>query len=216
MSNRKEKIIEVSIELFNDNGTKNTTTRHICEKLGISVGNLYYYFKNKEEIIILIYQRFMNELGALFIEVDDDVDVAFDFHKFLLSQMEFEYKYRFLRLEMSNLISAYPKVKSSLEEEIKHKIEQLDYLYKHQEKFGYLKKLDENERKFLISNSWIIGSQWELFWILSKQENELIRRKNGVLNLLYFIKPYLSKKGLEKTSLLESITYLQKENDETT
>ena len=215
MSSRKEKIIEVSIELFNTKGAINTTTRHICDELGISVGNLYYYFKNKEEIIILIYQKFMDELGAHFTSIDKDVDSAFDYYKFLTSQMEFEYKYRFLRLEMANLMSSYGKVKEALSFGSKIKLEQLTNLYLHQMRFGYQKKIDHKELEFVTANSWIIGSQWEIFWLVTNDLSELERRKKGVLNLLYFLKPYLTRKGLEKTNLMDSIDFLQKENNET-
>jgi len=215
LSSRKEKIIEISIELFNTKGAINTTTRHICDELGISVGNLYYYFKNKEEIIIVIYQKFMSELGAHFTAIDEKVDTAFDYYKFLTAQIEYEYQYRFLRLEMANLIQTYPIVRESLELGIKLKMQQLTYLYKHQMNFGYVKKMDEQELEFMTANTMIIGSQWEIYWILSKCEDELLRRKNGVLNILYFMKPYLTQKGLEETNLIESIKFLQKEINET-
>ena len=52
MTTTKEKIIETSINLFNEKGCLNTSTRHIADELGISIGNLYYHFKNKEEILI--------------------------------------------------------------------------------------------------------------------------------------------------------------------
>ena len=51
MATTKEKIIETSIKLFNEKGCLNTSTRHIADELGISVGNLYYHFKNKEDIL---------------------------------------------------------------------------------------------------------------------------------------------------------------------
>jgi len=215
MSKRKDEIIEVSIELFNNKDAINTTTRHICSELNISVGNLYYYFKNKEEIIITIYEKFMDELGAFFTSVDNDVDTIFDYSKFLASQMQFEYKYRFLRLEMANLSASYPKLKESLENGIILKKQQLRYLYQHQINYGYLKKLDVHELEFIIANTWIIGSQWELFWILTKCDDEVQRRKNGVLNLLYFMKPYFTKKGLEKSDIEHTLNSLQKDNHET-
>jgi len=75
--------------------------------------------------------------------------------------------------------------------------------------------MDEQELEFITANTMIIGSQWEIYWILSHCENELQRRRNGVLNLLYFMKPYMTNKGLDETNLLDSIKFLQKENNET-
>ena len=64
MTTTKEKIIETSINLFNEKGCLNTSTRHIADELGISIGNLYYHFKNKEEIVIEIYEIFSKKLSS--------------------------------------------------------------------------------------------------------------------------------------------------------
>lgn len=58
MLTRKEQILQTSLKLFNEKGCLNTSTRHIADELNISVGNLYYYFKNKEEIVIELFKIF--------------------------------------------------------------------------------------------------------------------------------------------------------------
>lgn len=211
MTKRKDEILNTAIKLFNEKGCINTSTRHIADELKISVGNLYYYFKNKEEIIIAIYQIFMDEVSSHINSVEDGKDMVFDYYKFLIDQMEYELKYRFLRLEMNNLFQKYPKVKEALQNGLSLKLEQMKHMYAHQIKYEYMVELDEKELEFLVSNTWVIVTQWEIFWILTQCANEKKRRKNGILNLMYFIKPYLTKKGLEKSNLLNSIEYLKKE-----
>lgn len=46
-------------------GTTGTTTRHIAEIAGISVGSLYEYFSNKEMIFDAMHQRFVAEVVAM-------------------------------------------------------------------------------------------------------------------------------------------------------
>ena len=63
--NTYTKIIEASLLLFNEEGERQISTNHIAAYLGISPGNLYYHFRNKDEIIIQLYKRYSEELLTL-------------------------------------------------------------------------------------------------------------------------------------------------------
>lgn len=54
----KDKILQASIELFNQVGERQVTTNHIAAHLGISPGNLYYHFRNKEDIVRQIFKEY--------------------------------------------------------------------------------------------------------------------------------------------------------------
>ena len=62
----KDKIIQGSIELFNQQGERNVTTNHIAEYVGISPGNLYYHYRNKDDIIRSIYKLYEKNLDQMF------------------------------------------------------------------------------------------------------------------------------------------------------
>ena len=53
----RDHIITTALALFNQRGTAPVSTNHIAEAAGISPGNLYYHFRNKEEIIRAICER---------------------------------------------------------------------------------------------------------------------------------------------------------------
>jgi len=61
----KDRIVLVSIELFNRDGVVPVTTNHIAKQLGISPGNLYFHFSNKEEIIRQIFKMMCTEIYSL-------------------------------------------------------------------------------------------------------------------------------------------------------
>lgn len=65
----KNKIIDVSIELFNKYGYRETTTRQIVKKAGITTGSLYHFFKDKEDILLhttlLVYKQAMDAADVI-------------------------------------------------------------------------------------------------------------------------------------------------------
>ncbi|MFN8512060.1 MAG: helix-turn-helix domain-containing protein [Chloroflexia bacterium] len=53
----RERILDAALGLFNERGTAVVSTNHIAAACGISPGNLYYHFRNKEEIIRALFDR---------------------------------------------------------------------------------------------------------------------------------------------------------------
>jgi AcrR family transcriptional regulator len=53
----RQLLVETALELFRERGYERTTMRAIAERAGVSVGNAYYYFAGKEELIQAFYAR---------------------------------------------------------------------------------------------------------------------------------------------------------------
>jgi AcrR family transcriptional regulator len=50
-------ILDATTHLLSENGYAATTTNHIAERTGISIGSLYQYFPNKDAIAVELLQR---------------------------------------------------------------------------------------------------------------------------------------------------------------
>ena len=60
-----ERILETALRLFNEFGEPNVTTTVIADEMNISPGNLYYHYRNKDEIVNALFTRYEREIDGL-------------------------------------------------------------------------------------------------------------------------------------------------------
>jgi len=59
---RRMQIIKAAAKLFSIKGYHRTSVKEIAKVSGVSIGSLYDYIKNKEDILYFFYERYVNEL----------------------------------------------------------------------------------------------------------------------------------------------------------
>lgn len=59
---RRAEIMDAAMLLFMEKGYTNATTQDIVDKVNISRGLLYYHFKNKEDILYCLVERYSEKL----------------------------------------------------------------------------------------------------------------------------------------------------------
>ena len=62
---KRDRILNVAIKEFADNGFENTSIQQIAKKAGISVGSIYKYFENKETMFSMVVHEGMSSLEEL-------------------------------------------------------------------------------------------------------------------------------------------------------
>ena len=116
---RKEAILEVALRLFNETNTQSATTNHIAKAMGISPGNLHYHYKNREEIIRLLYKKLVEEMSLSIAELPKTLNKLQEHEKVLI---EVQWKYRFFFKEILFLFSRDKELeKMYVEDNIAHK-----------------------------------------------------------------------------------------------
>lgn len=75
-SARKEEILDAAEICFARQGFHQTSINDICAELGMSPGNLYHYFRSKEELIESIVERNLAASAEVFRKGQEAEDIA--------------------------------------------------------------------------------------------------------------------------------------------
>lgn len=67
-NDKRIRLIEAANELFHRQGVNNTTLANIASRALVPLGNVYYYFKSKESIIVAVIERRIQVVDGLFSE----------------------------------------------------------------------------------------------------------------------------------------------------
>lgn len=77
-SKKINKIIDICLDCFMEKGLTGTTTKDLCDALGVCNGAIYYYFKTKEEIVLACAEEAINriEKSAFTLVLENLNDIA--------------------------------------------------------------------------------------------------------------------------------------------
>ena len=115
-----ERILEVTLELFNRFGEPNVSTTLISAELGISPGNLYYHYPAKDELINSLFDRYEAGLDELLRAADDVANVE-DAWLFFHMLFELIWRYRFLYRDLNDLLSKNRRLETHFQFVLKNK-----------------------------------------------------------------------------------------------
>jgi len=115
-----ERILEVTLELFNRFGEPNVSTTLISAELKISPGNLYYHYPAKDELINSLFTRYEEALSQL-LHAADDVRNVEDAWLFFHMLFELIWQYRFLYRDLNDLLSKNRKLETQFQAVLKNK-----------------------------------------------------------------------------------------------
>ena len=155
----RERILDVSLRLFNDFGEPNVNTTQISEEMKISPGNLYYHFKNKHDIINCIFQEFEREIDQLLAVPSGrsaNVEDAWLFLHLLFEQI---WKYRFLYRDLNNLLANNRTLEIKFKELLNEKVQVARRLCEGLQSAGEL-SASPRELEALATNMVVVATYW--------------------------------------------------------
>ncbi|PUA19054.1 TetR/AcrR family transcriptional regulator [Glaciimonas sp. PCH181] len=118
----REKILELSLRLFNEFGEPNITTTIIADEMKISPGNLYYHFRNKDDIVNSIFVTFEEAMSRMLAVPQEVRPTMQDVWRYLHLMFELIWRYRFFYRDLSDLLSRNRTLELHFKEIFGHKI----------------------------------------------------------------------------------------------
>ena len=165
-SKTKERILKLSLQLFNERGERSVTTNHIASELGMSPGNLYYHFRNKQDIIKALMAQYQSETLNLLALPDDralDINDKIRYFQVLSGQL---WQYRFLHRDVYHLLEANAEFRTIYPQFAGKVMQQGQRIYQAFVDAG-LMKMTTSEIEALIINLWIVLTNWTNFLYMS-------------------------------------------------
>lgn len=118
----RERILDLSLKLFNEFGEPNITTTVIAEEMNISPGNLYYHFRNKDDIVNSIFIQFDEEINKKLAFPTGRKANVDDIWLYLHLTFELIWRYRFFYRDLNDLLSRNRKLELNFKQILAHKI----------------------------------------------------------------------------------------------
>lgn len=193
----RERILELSLKLFNGFGEPNVTTTIIAGEMNISPGNLYYHFDNKDQIVNAIFADFEKEMDALLgaplkrLEGAGAINVE-DTWLFLHLVFELIWKYRFIYRDLTDLLSRNRIIETHFKRILDDSGKVALALAAGLRRAGELDAGDA-QIKTLATNMVLIATYWLNFEYVRNPRKEIdsAAMSRGVFQMMSMVAPYL-------------------------
>ena len=200
----RERILETALVLFNEFGEPNVTTQLISDEMGISPGNLYYHFHNKDEIIESLFADFERGIDETLAAPARRPPNVEDIWLFLHLIFEGIWKFRFLYRDINELLSRNRILETHFKRIVAHKVHTATLICKGLVATGDM-KATPTEIQALAINMTVVATYWLSFEFVSdprrKIDGESLSR--GAFQVMALAAPYLtgrSRKLFEELS----------------
>ncbi len=188
----RTRIADAALALFNAEGTHAVSTRHVASKLGISAGNLYYHFGNKEEIVLALYERIEAHLLGIVVPLQGPSPSFDEVLRYLDRIFGHLWEYRFFYRDLTALLQGVPGLKERYRLLAERVQANSRLLFKSLVEEGWMDATDE-QIELLAANAWIVLSQWFTYWqVVSRRKTiQSADIHEGIRHLVALFSPLL-------------------------
>ncbi|MBS7691219.1 TetR/AcrR family transcriptional regulator [Pseudomonas lalucatii] len=158
----RERIVQASLALFNEQGERNVTTNHIAAHLGISPGNLYYHFRNKQAIVAELFGQYEAHVdGFLRLPEGRALTIA-DKTLYLEALLAAMWRFRFLHRDLEHLLDSDAGLATGYRLFARRCLQAAGAIYQGFVEAGIL-RMQPVQIEALALNAWILMTSWVRF-----------------------------------------------------
>lgn len=200
----RDKILQASIELFNQHGERQISTNHIAAHLGISPGNLYYHFRNKTDIIHNIFVAYKQQLEDCFSLLDDGRGAIGLLQQSLDNMFELMWRFNFFYSNLPDILSRDELLQASYLETQSRLLDRMIETVKEFKRQDIL-TIDDADIEGFVHGLKLTVTFW-ISYVKIQQPNAKIEKAviyRGVLTVLLMFKPYMNAANKEGFKALQ-------------
>ncbi len=186
----RQRILDASLAMFNTQGEPNVTTNHIADELEISPGNLYYHFRNKDDIIEQLFGGYEQRMDAALAAPSGRLPELEDVWLQLHLVFECIWDYRFLYRDLVDILSRNRRLRMRFARILKRADEQAHAVMRGLTQAGIM-RASADEVDAAATNILVIATFWMNYASARGDKDERASIRDGIVQVMMLIAPFL-------------------------
>jgi AcrR family transcriptional regulator len=186
----RQRILDASLAMFNAQGEPNVTTNHIADELEISPGNLYYHFRNKDDIIEHLFGRYEERIDAALGAPTDRLPGLEDIWLLLHLVFECIWDYRFLYRDLADILSRNRRLRIRFARILRRADEQAHDVMRGLSQAGVM-RASAAELDAAATNVLVIATFWMNYASARGDKDEQVSIRAGIVQVMMLLAPFL-------------------------
>jgi AcrR family transcriptional regulator len=188
----REKILDASLAMFNAQGEPNVTTNHIADEIGISPGNLYYHYRNKNDLVEQLFARYETQMDRALLVAEGRLPTLEDVWLQLHAVFECMWAFRFLYRDLVDILSRNRKLKQRFSRIMNRASTSAAAVLKGLSKAEILRATDD-EIRATSENVLLVATFWMNYNTVRSAKAEQTQEEltHGIYQVMLLIAPFL-------------------------
>ena len=192
----RARILEAARRLFNEHGTAAVSTNHLAAGAGLSPGNLYYHFADKQEIIRALHDRYVAAHEGLWEQGPGEAASLAGLLANLARAMDLAWEYRFFERERLALVRADPQLLAGYRSAYQRRLSQWLAFGQQLVARGQIRPpAPPATIGDLAVAVWLIGESWLPFLEITGDPQDPAQVARGADLVAAVLQPYLGESG---------------------